>query len=83
MPLGDQLINMLQKSFPPKTRIDDIFRGNELTIVTNNEGEAVSLYIGKRLQDGRIKGEYYSRKIVKDSGGKIIKSHWDNKGKVG
>lgn len=83
MSLGEKLIKKLEKPFPPKARIDDVFKGNDYTLLTNDNGEAVSLYIGKRKENGDIKGEYYTRKIIKDSSGKIIKNHWDNKGRVG
>lgn len=83
MPLGDKLIKKLEKPFPANIRIDEDFKGNDITIFTNGEGEAINFYIGKRKEDGNIKGEHYVRKILKDDTGKIIKSHWDNKGKVG
>jgi hypothetical protein len=83
MALGSKLIKKLEKSFPPKTKIEDEFRGNDLSIVTNDLGEAITLFIGQRKENGDIRGEHYVRKIVKDQAGKITKSHWDNKGKVG
>lgn len=83
MPLGEKLIKKLDKSFPPKAKIEDEFRGIELTIITNDLGEAVTLFIGHRKENGDIKGEHYVRNLIKDKSGKIIKSHWDNKGKVG
>jgi len=83
MALSISLIKKLEKSFPPKTKVEEKFRGIELTIITNDLGESVTLFIGQRKANGDIKGEHYVRKIVKDKGGNIIKSHWDNKGKVG
>jgi len=83
MALGPLLIKKLEKNFPPKSKIEEEFRGKDLAIVTNDLGEAVTLFIGQRKENGNIKGEHYVRRIVKDKAGKIIKSHWDNKGKVG
>lgn len=81
--LGDVLLNKLNKIYPPSKRIDDVFKGNDITFITNEYGEPVTLYIGKRMDDGAIKGELFVRKIVRGSDGKSIeKSHWDNKGKV-
>lgn len=83
MPLGEELVRKLEKLYLPKSQIDDNFKGNDLTFITNDLGEAITLFIGHRKDNGDIKGEHYVRKIVKDKSGKIIKSHWDNKGKVG
>jgi len=72
----------LNKKFRPQTRYDATFRGNDITYYTNELGEPVTLFIGERQKDGNIKGEYYTRTIKHGEGEKVIKSHWDNKGKV-
>lgn len=83
MALSEKLEEKLNKAYPAKTRIDDVFKGNDITFITNELGEPVTLFIGKRGEDGSIKGERYVRKIVRsEDGAKIMKSHWDNKGKV-
>jgi len=83
MALGASLIRKLEKKFPAKSNIEGSFRGNDLTIITNELGEAVTLFVGKRKENGDIKGEHYVRRINKGKAGETIKSHWDNKGKVG
>ncbi|HYG39323.1 MAG TPA: hypothetical protein VD908_11915 [Cytophagales bacterium] len=81
--LGEVLIKKLNKIYPASQRIDGVFKGNDITFVTNEYGEPVTLYIGKRTEDGSIKGDLFVRKIIRTSDGKSIeKSHWDNKGKV-
>jgi hypothetical protein len=81
--IGFDLNKKLSKIYPPSQRIDDVFRGNDITFITNENGEPVTLYIGERMEDGSIKGEQFVRKIVRSADGqKIEKSHWDNKGKV-
>lgn len=83
MALSEKLVQKLNKTFPPKTRVDDIFKGNDITFITNELGEPITLFIGKRREDGAIQGERYVRRIVRsEDGSKILKSHWDNKGKV-
>lgn len=83
MALSEKLQEKLSKIYPAKTRVDDVFKGNDITFITNELGEPVTLFIGKRGEDGAIKGERYVRKIVRsEDGAKIVKSHWDNKGKV-
>ena len=81
--LGYDLIKKLEKTYPPSQRIDDVFRGNDITFITNENGEPTTLYIGERTETGEIKGDLFVRKIVRSQdGSKIEKSHWDNKGKV-
>ena len=40
------------------------------------------MFIGKKEANGLIKGDRYARRLLKDKEGKIIKDHWDYKGKV-
>lgn len=73
----------LQKTYAPDARIDAKLLGKDITFITNEYGEPVTLYIGTRRPDGAITGERYARKIVrKPSSSEILKSHWDLKGKV-
>lgn len=82
MAIGTELEKKLSKLYEPSSTLDLKFKGNDITIVTNKEGEAVTLFIGKRKDNNIITGERYSRRIIKDKEGKIIKSHWDNQGRV-
>jgi hypothetical protein len=38
--------------------------------------------IGKQNGDGKVKGERYARVLKKDKDGKMIKDHWELKGKA-
>jgi hypothetical protein len=83
MAINDKLEKKLSKLYQPSSRIDEVFLGNDITIISNERGEAIHLFIGKRNEDGSIKGEHYARRIQREAGSdRIIKSHWDNKGKV-
>lgn len=83
MPLSSKLEYKLGKIYKPDTRMDDVYNGKDITFVTNEYGEPVTLFIGKRREDGAIVGERYVRKIVrKPNSNEILKSHWDLKGKV-
>lgn len=83
MPLGTDLETKLTKKFTPDSRVEDNFRGKDLTLVINKAGDAITLFIGKRNPDGSITGERYVRKIQYASDKEtIIKSHWELKGKV-
>jgi hypothetical protein len=82
MALQPALEKKLGNLYPPDSRIDDTFRGKDITIITNQTGEAVTLFIGKRSDhDGSIKGERYVRRIHRNGDQTIRKSHWECKGK--
>jgi hypothetical protein len=83
MPINAKLEEKLSKCYAPSSRIDDQFRGKDITFITNELGEPVTLFIGKRREDGAISGERFVRRIKKRAENGIIEqSHWENKGKV-
>ncbi|GAA4427466.1 hypothetical protein GCM10023188_10570 [Pontibacter saemangeumensis] len=83
MPLNPKLLKVLEKIYEPQERYDQRMLGKDTTFITNERGEPVTLYIGKRREDGSIAGERYVRSIVRVPGSfEIEKSHWENKGKV-
>lgn len=83
MPLHRELDKKLSKTFEPSTSIDDVFKGYDITFVTNEYGEPVTLFFGKRRPDGLIAGERYTRTIKRQPGSLEVKSsHWDLRGKI-
>lgn len=83
MALNKKIEKYLQKTFAPDARLDERLLGKEITFMTNEFGEPVTLFIGNRRPDGAIVGERYVRTIVRQPGSQqILKSHWDLKGKV-
>lgn len=83
MPLNPKLQKLLEKTYAPQERFDSKFSEKDITCITNEFGEPVTLFIGKRQQDGSIAGERYVRRIVRETNSTgIIKSHWELKGKV-
>lgn len=84
MPLSPALEKLLSKTYAADARLDDRYRGNDITFITNERGEPVTLFIGRRRpEDGAITGERYVRRIVRKPGSnEILKSHWELKGKV-
>ena len=85
MPLHPELDKKLSKTFEPKSTIDDVFKGYDITFTTNEHGEPVLLFFGKRRPDGLIVGERFTRTIKRQPGGglEVKSSHWDNQGKIG
>jgi hypothetical protein len=82
MALGAALQKKLSKKFEPGVMLDMQFKGYDLSFKTDDEGNAILLFIGTRNEDGHIKGERYARTLKTDREGHIIKDHWDLKGKA-
>jgi hypothetical protein len=83
MSLNPALEAKLAKPYAASARLDESFRGKDITFITDKAGQAVTLFIGKRNPDGSIAGERYVRHIqYAPDGQTIVKSHWDFKGKV-
>lgn len=81
MRLSDELIQMLAKKYEPSSMLAMKFRGKDLTVKTDSNGNPVVMFIGKLDSDGRIRGSRYARTLLNDASGRIIKDHWDLKGK--
>jgi hypothetical protein len=83
MPLHRELDKKLSKIYEPSTHIDDMFKGYDITFVTNEHGEPMTLFFGKRRPDGLIAGERYTRTIKRKPGSlEVQSSHWDLRGKI-
>ena len=82
MSLSENLQLKLRRRYEPSSMVSMKYKGNDLTFKTDEEGNPVTLFIGKLDGNGRIRGERYSRIIKWDEKGRIIKDHWDRKGKV-
>ncbi|MBD0366657.1 MAG: hypothetical protein ICV53_11215 [Flavisolibacter sp.] len=82
MNLSDDLIKKLGKKYEPSTLLYLKHRGNDMVIKTDEEGNAIQLFLGKLKEDGNIRGDRYTRKIIRDKAGNIVKDHWDRKGKA-
>jgi hypothetical protein len=82
MKIGENLLKKLNKKYEPSSMVNLQFRGYDLALKTDDEGNPVLLFIGKANEAGIIKGDRYARRLLKDKEGKVIKDHWDYKGKV-
>jgi hypothetical protein len=82
MAIGEDLQKKLSKKFEPSTMVEMKYKGYDLAFKTDDEGNAVQLFIGKKTERETIKGERYSRILKKDGEGKILKDHWELKGKA-
>ena len=68
MPLHRELDKKLSKVYEPKSSIDDMFKGYDITFLTNEHGEPVTLFFGRRRPDGKIVGERFTRTIKRKPG---------------
>jgi hypothetical protein len=75
-------IKILSKHYEPETLVDMEYKGLDMTFKTDNEGNPVLLFIGKRQENGVIYGERYVRTLIKDKNGGNLKDHWEHKGKA-
>lgn len=82
MKLSEGLIKKLTQPFAPSTMVELSFKGNDLSVKTDEQGQAILLFIGKRGEDGNVKGERYARRLKYDMDGTLIKDHWELKGKA-
>lgn len=81
MKLGKELLKVLGKPYPPNDMVYQHFGRYDLAFKTDDQGRAVLLFIGKLGENGMIKGERYTRRLVLNKDGNVIRDHWDNKGK--
>lgn len=82
MALSEHLEAKLKKRYEPFAMVSMKYKGNDLAFKTDEEGNAVLLFIGKKNDQGQIKGERYARRLKKDDEGRVIKDHWELKGKA-
>jgi hypothetical protein len=82
MKLSAHLQSKLSKKYEPSSMVNMQYKGNDLRFKTDEEGNPVLLFIGKALENGKIKGERYTRTLKRDANGVYIKDHWERKGKA-
>ena len=81
MALNEELLKKLKKPYEPSSTIQFRFREKDVALITDKDGQGIQLFIGQMKDNGHIKGERYSRKVVKDKTGQIVRDHWDRKGR--
>lgn len=82
MALSNDLIKKLKAKFEVSTTNQFRYRNSDIVVQTDEEGNAVRAFIGKADNEGIVKGDRYSRTLKKDREGRIIKDHWERKGKA-
>lgn len=82
MKIGEKLAKVLAKKYAPSSHVPLKFGRYDLALKTDEDGNPILLFIGQADETGSVHGERFSRRLVKDPTGKIVKDHWDNQGKV-
>lgn len=82
MVLGAPIMKILSKSYEPETFIEQTFKRYDLGFKTDSEGRPILLFIGKKDENGAIKGERFARRLKHDQHGNVMKDHWEHKGKT-
>lgn len=80
MPLGAPILKIVNKVYEPSAFIEKRFQGYDLGFKTDEQGNPILLFIGKKDASGNIRGQRFARRLAKDKNGNIIKDHWDDKG---
>ena len=83
MKIGAELLKVLNKIYAADEYVSRKLGRHHLVFKTDGQGRPVMLFIGQADENGRIKGERFTRNLQTDAHGRIIKDHWDNKGKTG
>jgi hypothetical protein len=82
MELKEQVKKVLSQVYEPDVMIEKPFKKYHMAFKTDEAGRPVLLFLGHKELDGRIRGERFSRRLKIDKDGKIIKDHWEHKGKA-
>lgn len=82
MKLSEQLEKLLAKMYEPLSLVEMHYRKKDIAFKTDENGNPVLLFIGRKNEAGKIKGERYGRTLKKDRNNVVIKDHWELKGKA-
>ena len=82
MSISDDLRKKIDQKFAPSSRVSLRYRSKDLVLLTDEDGNAVQLFMGKVDEKGVIKGDRYTRVLKYDRDGSPLKDHWERKGKA-
>ena len=82
MALKEPILKLLSRTYGSSTMVEQRFGRYDMAFKTDESGRPILLFLGTKDENGKINGERYARRMVFDKQGKLIKDHWDNKGKA-
>lgn len=82
MTLKEPVLKILSKTYEPNQMIEQTFMRYNMAFKTDEAGRPILLFMGHKDDRGVIKGDRYARRLTFDKDGKVVKDHWDHKGKA-
>jgi hypothetical protein len=82
MNLGEDILKLLNQQYAPNAMVEKKYKNLDLAFKTDADGTPVLLFLGRKDSDGQIRGERYARRLKKAGDGRILKDHWDHKGRA-
>jgi hypothetical protein len=82
MSLSEDLIKKLKRKFEPSATTQFRYRSNDVVVQSDEDGNAIRVFIGRANDEGIIKGNRYNRTFKKDKERNIIKDYWERKGRA-
>ena len=82
MALAASILKKINGKFSPSDTVRLRFRSYDIVLITDKDGNAIQMFMGKANEDGIIKGDRYARTLKYDREGILIKDHWERKGKA-
>jgi hypothetical protein len=82
MPFNEDILKRINTKFPPSNSVSLRYRSYDILLITDPDGNAIQMFMGKLNDKGLIKGDRYARTLKYDRDGKLIKDHWERKGKA-
>ncbi len=82
MKMSEDLIKKLSSIYEPSVMIKLRYKDKDILFKTDEKGNPILLFVGKLSDDGLVRGERFTRKLVYDREGKVICDRYDNKGKA-
>jgi hypothetical protein len=80
--LKPPILKILSHAYEPSSLIERKFKRYDLAFKTDDAGRPILLFLGEKDENGKISGMRYARRLLLDENGKIVKDHWDCKGKA-
>lgn len=81
MKLAEKLVKLINRKYEPGTMVSLRFGQQDIRLRTDKEGNAAQMFIGKE-KEGVIRGDRYSRTIITNREGQLLKDYWERKGKA-
>ncbi|MGY3213554.1 hypothetical protein [Mucilaginibacter sp. HD30] len=81
MKIGAKLQRLLDKVYPPDAKLEFQLDRTDVVLKTDGEGRPVLLFVGRKGEDGNVKGDRFARTLKKLPNG-TFKDHWENKGEA-